>query len=105
MAKKTKKQEEIPKDTLSKNFRTWDRGGYVFPQVAQAMMKINPGKRLGEKTLELLAGCSICSVGNASCTEFFKIVLYGMHPLKGGKNKTIYICPHGCTSETCLLNK
>ena len=90
---------------LSEKFSRWDAGEYTYSSVEEALLKIPEGEKISKKALDLLGECTVCAVGNASCLNFFKITVHGVHPEKPIKEKTILICPMGCTAENCLLNK
>jgi hypothetical protein len=50
--------------------------------------------------LYLLKECTICPMGNATCEEYFEIVIREQARLK-----KIRICPFGCKLENCILIK
>jgi len=99
------KKEKLLKGSLQEQFKKWDKGQHTFSSVENAIRRIPEGKHFGRRTLELLKNCTICPVGNATCMEFFEIILHGICPGKPMKTIKISICPLGCNAETCVLNK
>lgn len=90
---------------IQERFETWDKEEYIFNPALRALLDIPKGAKINQDVLSHLENCTICPVGNASCREYFEIQFIGIHPCKNHQEKTIRICPLGCTKETCILNK
>ena len=90
---------------MTEKFEKWDKGQYTYSRTEYALLKSEKGKRINQDVLDSFAGCSICPIGNASCLEYFEIIIHGNCPNKSIKIDKIRICPLGCTSKTCILNK
>jgi hypothetical protein len=91
--------------SLQEKFAKWDKGECTYSSVERALLNIKEGEKINKKFLDMLGGCTICPIGNASCIEFFKIIVHGNHPEKSMETRKISICTLGCDSETCILNK
>jgi hypothetical protein len=91
--------------TLLEKFEKWNKGEHTYGPAEYALLKIKKGQKINKSFLDLLGECTICPVGNSSCLEYFEIVIHGIHPNEPLKIKKIRICPLGCTSKNCILNK
>jgi hypothetical protein len=95
---------ENDKNSMQFLFGKWDNGEHTYGILGEALLKNKRGK-IDSKTIQLLKECTICEIGNSTCNQFFEITFFGVCPGKPPKEKTVRICPLGCTSKTCILNK
>lgn len=80
----------------------WDRGEFTYSKEEKELMKLEGGQRIGD----ILNRCTICPVGNATCVNYFKIVIAGYHPEKKMKRTEIMVCSLGVTNMNhCPLSK
>jgi hypothetical protein len=91
--------------TPQEKFAKWQNGEYTHSAVERALLNIKEGEKINKEFLDMLGECTVCAVGNASCIEFFEIIVHGNHPEKPMETRKISICTLGCDSETCILNK
>ena len=86
-----------------KNWDKWDKGEHTYSDAEEKLMTLKRGEKIGN----VLAECTICPIGNATCAEFFNITVAGFHPEKGIEEQKITICPLGVAGdgEDCPLNK
>lgn len=87
---------------MEKNLEKWNRGEYVYSEAEEALMKLEGGERIGK----ILVNCTICPVGNATCSEYFTITTAGFHPEKRMEKHEIMICSAEVQKvDDCPLNK
>lgn len=91
--------------TTTEKFKRWESGEHTYSPTEYALLKNKRGEKISQNVLDSLKECSICPVGNASCIEYFEITIHGNCPNKAMKLERIRICPLGCNSKTCILNK
>lgn len=83
-------------------FDKWDKGEYVYPQVAESVMKVGEGKKIGRR----LSNCTICPVGNATCTDILTLTAIGICPNKDAECAELMICSLGVHDiDHCPLSK
>jgi hypothetical protein len=95
------------KETLEEKSKKWNNGEHTYNEIEQALLNLKPGEKLG-LVMEQLKNCTVCTVNNATCLEFFefKIIIKGLHPTQPPKEHIIMICPLGVTNiDECALAK
>jgi len=91
--------------TLTERMQSWEKGEYTYSKAERAILDLKEGQRL-ETIIDELKGCTICPVCNATCPEYFEIIVSGFHPEKPSKQHKIMICPLGATNmDECVLSK
>lgn len=86
---------------LDETFKKWDRGEAVFDEIAEKLMEMSGGEKIGD----ILNEATICPVPNGSCTSFFNVELCGFGP-KGNELREVRICPDGHKNiDECSLSK
>lgn len=89
--------------SFKKFWEKWDAGEYTYSEVEQTLLNLKGGEPL---ILNHLKNCTVCPVDNGTCTEFFKIIVYGFHPDKPLRKHVIKICPLGVKNiHQCVLSK
>lgn len=87
---------------LQEKFERWDRGELVYSDVEEKLKQLQPGQKLGS----ILENCTICSVNNGTCPDYFRIFIYGMDCTGVLKKEELWVCTLGVEdSDDCRLNK
>lgn len=90
------------KNRMARNFAKWDKGEFVYPEVAESLIKLDDGKKIGRR----LSNCTICPVHNSSCTNMFVLAIAGICPGKAIDTRELMICSLGVQDDgNCPLNK
>jgi hypothetical protein len=63
--------------TLQEKFDIWDKGEYTYNEVDEKLLKLEEG----EEIKDILSKCTICPVGNGTCTDYIELNVYGFNPL------------------------
>ncbi|MGB2762488.1 MAG: hypothetical protein WBC21_03030 [Minisyncoccales bacterium] len=94
----------VGKDS-KKTWDKWDKGESTYNPVEEALINLKEGQKL-ETIFHLLGSCTICPVGNTTCTDYMKIKILGFHPELPGKKHSLIICSLGVENvDDCPLNK
>jgi len=80
----------------------WDKGGFVLNLLERKLQAL----KTGEELKDVLSGCTVCPVGNATCLNYLDLLFVGFHPSKGCEKHSIMICGLGVKDiDHCPLSK
>ena len=90
--------EKIKRKDKEHPFTVWDRKEHVYSEQENSLMALRPNETL----VGALNSCTICPVGNGTCSEYFAINVEKF----GIENNEIMVCPLSIKNgDDCPLSK
>lgn len=87
---------------LQDAWNVWDNKEYTYGEVQNKLNQLKHSDSLNN----VLDGCTICSVCNSTCNNYFEIIFTGYNADLGHKQHRLMICPLGVKDiENCPLSK